>query len=151
MASKRRLPMRKIKEILKLKFDANLSYHQIARSVNVSTSTVHDTGGQMVMDITDYCKVNVDQFYGIEIEEFPCQVSVVGMWLIDHQMNTLVSEHFGLYFARLPLEKSATIVLGNALRIDWEKVIPKNQLRTHAKITSSFCVVNKLSFCSLVL
>ena len=42
MASKRRLPMRKIKEILKLKYDANLSYHQIARSINVSTSTVHD-------------------------------------------------------------------------------------------------------------
>lgn len=87
-----------------------------------------DTGGQMVIDITDYCKVNVDQFYGIEIEEFPCQIAVVGMWLIDHQMNTLVSEHFGLYFARLPLEKSATIVHGNALRIDWENVIPKSQL-----------------------
>ena len=82
----------------------------------------------MVMDITDYCKVNVDQFYGIEIEEFPCQIAVVGMWLIDHQMNTLVSEHFGLYFARLPLLKSATIVQGNALRIDWENVVPKHQL-----------------------
>jgi len=87
-----------------------------------------DTGGQMVMDITDYCKINVDQFYGIEIEEFPCQIAVVGMWLIDHQMNTLVSEHFGLYFARLPLVKSATIVQGNALKIDWENVVPKHQL-----------------------
>lgn len=87
-----------------------------------------DTGGQMVMDITEYCKVNVDQFYGIEYEEFPCQIAVVGMWLIDHQMNMLVSEHFGLYFARLPLDHSATIVHGNALRIDWENVVPKNQL-----------------------
>ena len=87
-----------------------------------------DTGGQMVLDITDYCKINVDQFYGIEIEEFPCQIAVVGMWLIDHQMNTLVSEHFGLYFARLPLEKSATIVHGNALGIDWNNVVPKGRL-----------------------
>jgi len=87
-----------------------------------------DTGGQQIMDIQYHCKINVDQFYGIECEEFPCQIAVVGMWLIDHQMNMLVSEHFGLYFARLPLEYSATIVHGNALRIDWENVVPKNQL-----------------------
>jgi len=42
MANKRRLPMRKIKEILRLKYDAGLSYHQIARGINVSASTVHD-------------------------------------------------------------------------------------------------------------
>jgi hypothetical protein len=87
-----------------------------------------DTGGQLVMDITGFCKIKVDQFFGIECEEFPCQIAVVGMWLIDHQMNMLVSEHFGLYFARLPLEHPATIVHGNALRIDWENVVPKDQL-----------------------
>jgi hypothetical protein len=87
-----------------------------------------DTGGQQIIDIQYHCKINVDQFYGIECEEFPCQIAVVGMWLIDHQMNMLVSEHFGLYFARLPLEHSATIVHGNALRIDWENVVTKHQL-----------------------
>jgi hypothetical protein len=87
-----------------------------------------DTGGQQIMDIQYHCKINVDQFYGIECEEFPCQIAVVGMWLIDHQMNMLVSEQFGLYFARLPLEHSATIVHGNALRIDWENIVPKHQL-----------------------
>jgi hypothetical protein len=87
-----------------------------------------DTGGQQIMDIQYHCKINVDQFYGIECEEFPCQIAVVGMWLIDHQMNTLVSEYFGQYFARLPLRKSATIIHGNALRIEWENVVPKNQL-----------------------
>jgi len=87
-----------------------------------------DTGGQQIMDVGLHCKINVDQFYGIECEEFPCQIAVVGMWLIDHQMNTLVSEYFGLYFARLPLEHSATIVHGNALGIEWENVVPKNHL-----------------------
>ena len=47
---------------------------------------------QRVIDISPYVKVNVGQFYGIEIEEFPCQVAQVGMWLIDHQMNMKVSE-----------------------------------------------------------
>ena len=48
---------------------------------------------------------NVDQFYGIEIEEFPAQIAQVALWLMDHQMNLQVSEEFGQYFGRLPLEK----------------------------------------------
>ena len=47
---------------------------------------------------------------------------------MDHQMNLLVSEEFGLYFARIPLETSATIVCGNALRIDWNDVVPAGDL-----------------------
>ena len=82
---------------------------------------------QRVIDISPYVKVNVGQFYGIEIEEFPCQVAQVGMWLIDHQMNMKVSEQFGQYFARLPLRQSASIVNANALRMDWNEVAPSGQ------------------------
>lgn len=87
-----------------------------------------DNTGQLVMDISPYCLVNVDQFYGIEIEEFPSQIAQTGMWLMDHQMNTLVAEHFGLYYARLPLHNAATIIHGNALTLDWDEVIPKSEL-----------------------
>ena len=83
---------------------------------------------QMELDISPMIKVNVDQFYGIECEDFPCQIAQVGMWLTDHQMNNIVSDQFGQYYARLPLEHSATIVSANALRIDWESVVPKNEL-----------------------
>ncbi len=48
--------------------------------------------------------MNVDQFFGIEIEEFPAQIAQVALWLMDHQMNLLVSEEFGLYFVRIPLQ-----------------------------------------------
>jgi hypothetical protein len=65
----------------------------------------------------------VDRFYGIEYEEFPAQIAQVAMWLIDHQMNMKASETFGAYYVRLPLRKSATIVHGNALRIDWQSLI----------------------------
>lgn len=87
-----------------------------------------DSGSQMRNDLSLFLKVNVDQFYGIEVEEFPAQIAQVGMWLMDHQMNTIVAEYFGLYYARLPLKQSATIVQGNALRIDWESVVPKSKL-----------------------
>ena len=66
---------------------------------------------------------DVDQFFGIEIEEFPAQIAQTALWLMDHQMNLRVSEEFGRYFVRLPLRKAATIVHGNALRTDWREIV----------------------------
>jgi hypothetical protein len=71
---------------------------------------------------------NVDQFSGIEYEEFPARIAEVAMWLIDHQMNMLVSSEFGQYFIRLPLKKSANIVHADALETNWENVVSKNEL-----------------------
>ena len=68
--------------------------------------------------------MDVDQFYGIEIEEFPAQIAQVALWLMDHQMNVRVSEEFGMYFARIPLKTSPHIVNGNALTLDWNDVLP---------------------------
>jgi hypothetical protein len=79
--------------------------------------------GQQALDIATIIQVDVDQFHGLEIEEFPVQIAQVALWLTDHQMNALVSEEFGQYFIRLPLKKSAHIVHGNALRLDWNSVI----------------------------
>lgn len=84
--------------------------------------------GQFVVDLDILLKVSVDQFYGIEYEEFPAQITQVAMWLMDHQMNQRISQEFGTYFVRLPLNKSATIVHGNALRLDWETLVSKEDL-----------------------
>ncbi|MBZ5857760.1 class I SAM-dependent DNA methyltransferase [Flavihumibacter profundi] len=75
------------------------------------------------MDVGYLIKCDVDQFYGIEYEEFPAQIATVSMWLMDHQMNQLVSNTFGEYYVRLPLRKSASIKHGNALRTDWQSLI----------------------------
>src|SRR5664279_3528458 len=79
--------------------------------------------GQQVIDLESLMQCNVDRFYGIEYEEFPAQIAQVALWLIDHQMNMLISQEFGEYFVRLPLRKSAKIVHGNALRTDWDSMI----------------------------
>lgn len=79
-------------------------------------------------DVSSLVYVDVDQFYGIEIAEFPAQIAQVALWLTDHQLNQQVSEEFGHYFARLPLKKSANIVHGNALRMRWEDFIPPSEL-----------------------
>jgi hypothetical protein len=83
---------------------------------------------QSFLDVHSLINLNVDQFFGIEIEEFPAQIAQVALWLMDHQMNLLVSEEFGLYFVRIPLQTNSTIVCGNALQIDWKSVVPPWQV-----------------------
>jgi hypothetical protein len=84
--------------------------------------------GQTFLDVSQILWINVDQFSGIEYEEFPARIAEVAMWLIDHQMNMLVSSEFGQYFVRLPLKKSANIVHADALETNWENVVSKNEL-----------------------
>lgn len=73
-------------------------------------------------------KVNVDQMYGIEIEEFPSLIAQTAIWLTDHQMNMQYSRESGRTFRRLPLKHSATIAHANALTTDWADVIAPKDL-----------------------
>ena len=79
---------------------------------------------QQVLDVQSLINVDVDQFYGIEIEEFPAQIAQVALWLTDHQMNMKISEEFGAYFARIPLKATPHILCANALQTDWTEVLP---------------------------
>ena len=82
---------------------------------------------QQELDIQNLSLVDVDQFSGIEISEWPARIAEVAMWLMDHQMNLRLSEAFGQYFVRLPLKKSPHIVCANALRLDWKEVLPPGE------------------------
>ncbi|MBW3569058.1 N-6 DNA methylase [Candidatus Parcubacteria bacterium] len=73
-------------------------------------------------------KCNVDQFYGIEIEEFPAQIAQVALWLTDVQMNNEAADYFGKPLVRLPLLNSATIINENALEADWHELVKPSQL-----------------------
>lgn len=88
--------------------------------------------GQMVTNLNQYFLVDLDQFYGIEIGEFPSQIAQVAMFLIDHQLNMKVSEKFGEYIPLIPLQKSAVIVNGNALRLEWNSIIMPLEGETEA-------------------
>jgi hypothetical protein len=88
--------------------------------------------GQQVIDISDIIWLDVDMMHGIEYEEFPARIAEVAMWLIDHQMNMVISNEFGQYFARLPLKKAAKIIHGDALKIDWATLKTKDSLTVYA-------------------
>lgn len=79
---------------------------------------------QMAMDITLLFKVRVDQFYGIEIEEFPARIARTALYLMDHQCNRAVSAEFGQHYARFPIPAAPHITIANALRTDWNDVLP---------------------------
>ncbi|MFN6306176.1 MAG: DNA methyltransferase, partial [Microcystis sp.] len=104
-----------------------ITYREL-RDLEILVLQELDKTGQLVTDISTIIQVDVNQFAGIEYDEFAVRVAEVAMWLIDHQMNVKVSNTFGQYFVRLPLKKAAKIVHGNALRIDWEEIISKEKL-----------------------
>ncbi|MEO8497036.1 MAG: DNA methyltransferase, partial [Planctomycetota bacterium] len=83
--------------------------------------------GQRLTDIGTIIKLDVSQMYGIEIEEWPSRIAEVAMWLMDHQMNQMISEEFGEYFVRLPLKSSPHIHHGNALKVAWRDILPPEQ------------------------
>ncbi len=104
-----------------------ISYREL-RELELQILRELHKSGQGFLDIREIIHVEVDQFYGIESDEFACQIAQVSMWLVDHQMNLKVSQEFGQYLVRVPLTKAATIVHGNALRLDWENLVPKTHL-----------------------
>ena len=67
--------------------------------------------------------IDVDQFYGIEIGEFPARIAETALWMMDHIMNNRLSLAFGYAYARIPLEKAPHIVHGDALETDWAEVL----------------------------
>lgn len=81
-----------------------------------------------VMDVRLLSKVTIDQFYGIELEEFPVEIARVSMWLMEHVTNLKFGEAFGMAFPSIPLQHSAVIVCANALGISWERVIRPEKL-----------------------
>ncbi|WP_297515014.1 DNA methyltransferase [uncultured Caulobacter sp.] len=75
-------------------------------------------------NVASLTKVDVDQFYGIEIDEFPARIAETAMWMMDHIMNNRLSQEFGEAFARIPLKAAPHIMHGDALEIDWATVLP---------------------------
>lgn len=78
-------------------------------------------------DLNRLSIIDVDQMAGIEIEEFPARIAEVALWLMDHCANQEVSAEFGQNYQRIPLKKHPHIVVGNALRMDWNTVLPATE------------------------
>ena len=67
--------------------------------------------------------VDVDQFYGIELGEFPARIAETALWMMDHIMNNRLSLEFGQTYTRIPLENAPHIVHGDALETEWSDLL----------------------------
>lgn len=73
-----------------------------------------------------FSEIKLTQFYGIELDDFAHEVAMLSLWLAEHQMNLEFYKAFGRTSPSLPLQNGGNIVHGNATRLDWEEVCPKN-------------------------
>lgn len=79
-------------------------------------------------DLDSQIRVNVGQFFGFDIEEFPCQIAQASMWLVDHKLNVEAAKEFGHPFIRIPLNEKACINTIDALKEDWNAYVDKSQI-----------------------
>lgn len=79
---------------------------------------------EQMLDFIDVSCIHINQFYGIELLDFPHEVAMLSLWLAEHQMNNKFHADFGVNVAALPLHNINQIKCGNACRVDWEEVCP---------------------------
>ena len=79
---------------------------------------------QRALDAAGLSRIDVDQFYGIEIGVFAARIAETALWMMDHLMNNRLSLEFGETYTRIPLRKASRIVQGDALEMDWAEVLP---------------------------
>lgn len=77
------------------------------------------------LGILAFSNISLNNFYGIEIDDFAHEIAQLSLWLAEHQMNVEFFNQFGRTNPTLPLREAGHIVQGNACRLDWEKVCPK--------------------------
>ncbi len=83
---------------------------------------------RMGFEETTPIKVSITQFYGIEINEFAVAVAKTALWIAENQMMRQTEDIVHIQLDPLPLKTQAGIVEGNALRMDWNKLVPKEKL-----------------------
>lgn len=100
-----------------------IAYREL-RTLEIEVLKLLYPHGQLDLEAAALSKIDVNQFHGIEIDEFPARIAETAMWMMDHIMNNRLSLEFGQVFARIPLKVAANIRHGDALETDWADVLP---------------------------
>ncbi|PWK28944.1 type II restriction/modification system DNA methylase subunit YeeA [Arcicella aurantiaca] len=96
-------------------------FKEIDRIKGKLGSGIFDFGGN------SFSEIRLDNFYGIELDDFAHEIAILSLWLAEHQMNQEFFKEFGRTRPALPLKATGNIVHGNATRLDWEVVCPKKE------------------------
>lgn len=100
-----------------------IAYRELRRLERETILRLNPGDVQMTTELHTLRKVSLDQFYGIEVEEFPVRIAETAMYLVDHLENEELGASFGVNIPDLPLTGSAEIRCANALQVPWEEVL----------------------------
>lgn len=101
-----------------------IAYRELRKLENEVVAVLYGDSQRGLLDIGTQCRVNVGQFYGIEIDEAAAHIARVALWITDHQMNQITADRFGTTRPTVPLISTPHISHGNSLRTDWNEVLP---------------------------
>ncbi len=101
-----------------------IAYREIRRLETRTLSELY--GKQKTFSTHELSKIDVDQFYGIEINKFSASIAQTSLWMMDHMMNLELGDALEDTFTRIPIEKSPNIICADALEMDWETLLEPN-------------------------
>ena len=104
-----------------------VTYRELRKLEQEALELIHDVNSPQLLEVEALSVVKLNQFYGIELEEFPAHIAEVAMWMTEHLANIELGRTFGKVFADIPLNDSASIVHGDALEVEWEDVLPASE------------------------
>jgi len=104
-----------------------IAYQQIRHLETRLLQERHKGDIRLHLDVGTLSQIDVDNFYGIELDEFAAKIAQIALWMTDHLSNLELSAAFGTSYARIPLNKSPNIHCTDALEINWQTVLPAKQ------------------------
>ncbi|MEI2810725.1 MAG: DNA methyltransferase [Nocardioides sp.] len=105
--------------------DLELAILERLREIEISQGNKTEEEQMLLANVG--LKVTLDHFYGIEIDEWPARIAETAMFLTDRQSDLKLTASLGWAPDRLPIQEQATIVVGNALRLDWASICPPTE------------------------
>lgn len=103
-----------------------IAYREIRKLELNIIRELHSPSKQL-LDVSKLSKVNVDQFYGLEVDEISVKIAETALWMMDHLMNQELGNTYGLTYARIPLKKHPRILCRDALEYDWNKLLDSSK------------------------
>lgn len=101
-----------------------ITYKELRRLEIQILKTLRHLKNDHSINIFEESKISLHQFYGIELDDFAHEVARLSLWIAEHQMNVETEKEISIKQAFLPLRDAGNITQGNALRLDWDRVVP---------------------------
>lgn len=103
-----------------------IAYKELRKLEHMILGRLQELNHSLDREMFIHSHINIDHFYGIEIDDFASEVAILSLWIAKHQMNREFKELFSIDLPLIPLKETGRIVAANANRIDWQEVCPNN-------------------------